>query len=185
MAAPYPDPTPWVDGLVEGRRGELVQRKHGRVIWRVGSASGVCFAKRGTGTKRRELRTEARNLVAMAAAGLPVVPLLAAGEHRRAFWLVTAAAPGIELGEALGGAIRSGDDDRRRAMLGAAAWSFRSDPMLLVPALFLYGTCYGFIMNATHELSHQSVFKTRFLNEFVLRLLCFFARCLKPFLTFS
>ena len=45
---------------------------------------------------------------------------------------------------------------------------------LLVPALFLHGTVYVFLLNATHELSHGSVFRTRFLNRFFLRLFCFF-----------
>ena len=58
--------------------------------------------------------------------------------------------------------------------LGALAWRVRGDPLILVPVLFLYGTCYAFIMNATHELSHRSVFRTRFLNELFLRLLSFF-----------
>ena len=45
---------------------------------------------------------------------------------------------------------------------------------MLVPALFLHGTVYVFLLNATHELSHGSVFRTRFLNRFFLRLFCFF-----------
>ncbi len=59
-------------------------------------------------------------------------------------------------------------------LLGTLAWRVRDAPLLLVPVLFLYGTCYAFILNATHELSHRSVFRTPVLNEFFLRLLCFF-----------
>ena len=59
-------------------------------------------------------------------------------------------------------------------ILGTVAWHVRHTPALLIPVLFLYGTCYAFILNATHELSHRSVFKTPFLNEFFLRLLSFF-----------
>lgn len=60
------------------------------------------------------------------------------------------------------------------AALGTVAWQVRDQPLLLVPTLFLYGTCFAFILNATHELSHRSVFRTPFLNEFFLRLLSFF-----------
>ena len=59
-------------------------------------------------------------------------------------------------------------------MLGAVAWRFQTTPIVLIPVLFLYGTCFAFIMNATHELSHQSVFKTKFLNGLFLRFLSFF-----------
>ena len=39
--------------------------------------------------------------------------------------------------------------------------------------LFLHGTFYSFLYNGTHELSHYSVFKTRWLNQFFLTLLSF------------
>ncbi|MAE66268.1 MAG: hypothetical protein CMJ18_18510 [Phycisphaeraceae bacterium] len=58
--------------------------------------------------------------------------------------------------------------------LGTLAWWNRHQPALLVPLLFLYGTCFAFIMNATHELSHHTVFRTRFLNRFFLALYSFF-----------
>ncbi len=60
------------------------------------------------------------------------------------------------------------------ALTASAAWSVQDRPWLLVPALFLHGTVYVFLLNATHELSHGSVFRTRFLNRFFLRLFCFF-----------
>ena len=60
------------------------------------------------------------------------------------------------------------------ALTASAAWSVQDSPWLLVPALFLHGTGYVFLLNATHELSHGSVFRTRFLNRFFLRLFCFF-----------
>ncbi|MBH07296.1 MAG: hypothetical protein CMJ20_13380 [Phycisphaeraceae bacterium] len=59
-------------------------------------------------------------------------------------------------------------------LLGTVAWQFQANLMVLLPMLFLYGTCFAFIMNATHELHHQSVFQTKFLNGFFLRLLSFF-----------
>jgi fatty acid desaturase len=60
------------------------------------------------------------------------------------------------------------------ALTASVAWSVQDRPWLLVPALFLHGTVYVFLLNATHELSHGSVFRTRFLNRFFLRLFCFF-----------
>jgi fatty acid desaturase len=54
------------------------------------------------------------------------------------------------------------------------AWLVQDRWWLLLPALFLHGTVYVFLLNATHELSHGSVFRTRVLNRFFLRLFCFF-----------
>ncbi|MBI84605.1 MAG: hypothetical protein CMJ81_15540 [Planctomycetaceae bacterium] len=48
-------------------------------------------------------------------------------------------------------------------------WSWWTLP----PLLFVYGTFYAFLLNASHELSHGTVFRTRFLNAFFLRLFCF------------
>lgn len=58
-------------------------------------------------------------------------------------------------------------------LTGAMAWQVQDRLYLLLPVLWLYGTFFVFLLNATHELSHNSVFKTRFLNEFFLRLFCF------------
>jgi fatty acid desaturase len=59
-------------------------------------------------------------------------------------------------------------------LTGMAAWHVQDRLYLLLPMLFLYGTFYVFMLNGTHELSHNSVFKTKFLNLFFLRLFCFF-----------
>ncbi len=58
-------------------------------------------------------------------------------------------------------------------LTGAVAWQVQDRLYLLLPVLWLYGTFYVFLLNATHELSHNSVFKTRFLNDIFLRLFCF------------
>ena len=39
--------------------------------------------------------------------------------------------------------------------------------------LFIHGTIYPFVLNGFHELSHGTVFKTRFLNRFFLRIFSF------------
>lgn len=58
-------------------------------------------------------------------------------------------------------------------LTGALAWKVQDRIYLLLPVLFCYGTFYVFILNATHEMCHNSVFKTRLLNAFFLRLFCF------------
>ena len=45
-------------------------------------------------------------------------------------------------------------------------------PVLLL-ILFLHGTMWAFLLNGFHELVHNSVFKTRFLNTFFLRIFSF------------
>ncbi len=45
-------------------------------------------------------------------------------------------------------------------------------PVLLL-ILFLHGTVWAFLLNGFHELCHNSVFKTRFLNVFFLRIFSF------------
>lgn len=80
----------YVDGLVEGRRGTLVQRQKDRSVWRVEEDGRVWFAKRGVTLKRRrEIRREAQNARALQSAGLGP-DVLAAGAHGNAEWLVTA-----------------------------------------------------------------------------------------------
>ena len=59
-------------------------------------------------------------------------------------------------------------------LIGTLAWQVQDRLYLLLPVLLAYGTCYIFLLNATHELSHNTVFKTRWLNDFFLRLFCFF-----------
>lgn len=86
----------WVDGLVEGRRGELVQEKSERRVWRVQDGRRVWFAKRGVGSKRGEIFREADNARALEAADFGP-PVLASGVHGGAAWIVTAAADGLPL----------------------------------------------------------------------------------------
>lgn len=46
-------------------------------------------------------------------------------------------------------------------------------PWLAFPALLLHGACCAFLINGFHELVHDSVFKTKWLNEFFLRIFSF------------
>jgi len=43
----------------------------------------------------------------------------------------------------------------------------------VVLALYVHGTCWNFLVNGFHELVHDSVFKTRWLNGFFLRIFSF------------
>lgn len=43
----------------------------------------------------------------------------------------------------------------------------------IVAIVFFHGTCWAFMINGFHELVHNSVFKTRWLNPFFLRILSF------------
>ncbi len=58
---------------------------------------------------------------------------------------------------------------------GIAAWYAAGQlPMLaLLLVLLLHGTFYSFLYNGTHELLHNTVFRTRALNVFFARLLSF------------
>lgn len=58
-------------------------------------------------------------------------------------------------------------------LTGSVAWMVQDQWYLLLPTLFLYGTFYVFLLNATHELSHNTVFRTKSLNGLFLRLFCF------------
>lgn len=51
--------------------------------------------------------------------------------------------------------------------------SFTWSPLITLALLFIHGTCFGFMPNAVHELSHGTVFKTRSLNNHFLRLCAF------------
>ena len=61
------------------------------------------------------------------------------------------------------------------AFTGAAAWLAVQAEIwwALVPVLFLHGTFYAFLLNGFHELCHRSVFRSKFLNEFFLRVFSF------------
>jgi fatty acid desaturase len=55
-----------------------------------------------------------------------------------------------------------------------AVWSVWHLPWYAaVLAFWLHGTCYAFLINGFHELVHESVFRTRWLNGFFLRILSF------------
>jgi len=47
-------------------------------------------------------------------------------------------------------------------------WTCLHRPWLAVPALLVHGACCAFLTNGFHELVHESVFKTRWLNRFFL-----------------
>ena len=51
----------------------------------------------------------------------------------------------------------------------AQHWSW----YVLAGCLLLHGTVYAFLLNAFHELCHNTVFKTRALNRFFLHLVSF------------
>ena len=60
-------------------------------------------------------------------------------------------------------------------LTGAAAmvaWK-RLPVAAFIAILFVHGTFFGFMINAFHELSHGTVFRTRWLNAFFLRLVSF------------
>ena len=58
---------------------------------------------------------------------------------------------------------------------GAFAWwtTLHSSWYWWLPAFFLHGMCYAFIINGFHELVHSSVFRTKWLNRFFLYVLSF------------
>ncbi len=118
---PFPGPGRWIDGLIDGQRGELVQRKSDRSVWRVEEEGRVWFAKQGRGPKVREVVREADWVERLDRAGVPVSQLLAAGRVDGTFWLITAEAAGRPLGEVLSDALSAGDRGRVRRALGAAA----------------------------------------------------------------
>ncbi len=61
------------------------------------------------------------------------------------------------------------------AATGALAWwaTLHLAWYWSIPAFFLHGTCYAFIINGFHELVHSSVFRTQSLNVFFLYLFSF------------
>lgn len=58
---------------------------------------------------------------------------------------------------------------------GALSWcaSEHWGWLVLAACLFLHGTVYAFLLNAFHELCHNTVFRTRALNRFFLYLVSF------------
>jgi fatty acid desaturase len=52
-------------------------------------------------------------------------------------------------------------------------WTALRHPWFAFPALLLHGACCAFLINGFHELVHDSVFRTKWLNGFFLRILSF------------
>lgn len=52
-------------------------------------------------------------------------------------------------------------------------WSCFNQPWLAVPLLFLHGFFMNFLINGFHELVHESVFKSKRLNQFFLHIYSF------------
>jgi fatty acid desaturase len=73
------------------------------------------------------------------------------------------------------GMLQTGGHLGLLALTGTAAWlaAGRLPLPVLLLILFLHGTFYAFLLNGFHELCHNSVFKTRFLNTFFLRIFSF------------
>ena len=61
------------------------------------------------------------------------------------------------------------------ALTGAAAWysAYHLPWPVTVLAVFFHGTCWNFMINGFHELVHDSVFRTRWLNAAFLRVFSF------------
>ncbi|MCC7357844.1 MAG: fatty acid desaturase [Anaerolineales bacterium] len=61
------------------------------------------------------------------------------------------------------------------ALTGGLAWYAlgRAPWWVLLLLVFVHGTCYAFLINAFHEFVHQSVFKTRALNDIFLNVVSF------------
>jgi fatty acid desaturase len=72
----------------------------------------------------------------------------------------------LQTGGYLGLLILTGSAVLYAASHGAPAWA-----VLLL--LFLHGTCFTFQINAVHELGHNTVFKTKALNAFFVRIFAF------------
>jgi fatty acid desaturase len=49
----------------------------------------------------------------------------------------------------------------------------RAPVWVVLLLIFLHGTCFAFQINAVHELGHGTVFKTRAINEFFVRIFAF------------
>ncbi len=71
------------------------------------------------------------------------------------------------------GLLQAGGHLALITLTGTVAWYFQDRPLLLITALFVHGTFYVFLLNATHELCHGTVFKSHFLNRFFLRFFSF------------
>ncbi len=57
------------------------------------------------------------------------------------------------------------------AFEGAQRWDWPWE--LVVAIVFVHGMCWNFLINGFHELIHDTVFKTRWLNGFFLRIFSF------------
>src|SRR5262245_57677708 len=61
------------------------------------------------------------------------------------------------------------------AVLGGSAWYAvgRAPWWVVLILLYLHGTCFAFLLNAFHEFVHQSVFKSKALNNFFTDVISF------------
>ncbi|MCE9635489.1 MAG: hypothetical protein K8T90_07270 [Planctomycetes bacterium] len=111
----------WVDGLAAGRTGWLAQRKREREVFGI-PAQGpeTHWAKRGWGSKRREIRCEAANARVLAEMGLGP-PVVAAGAHGDSEWIVTEDAGTECLAVSRGGITDTKARRRVLAVVAAAA----------------------------------------------------------------
>jgi fatty acid desaturase len=57
------------------------------------------------------------------------------------------------------------------AFLGAQRWHWPWE--LVVAIVYVHGMCWNFLINGFHELIHETVFRTRWLNGFFLRIFSF------------
>jgi fatty acid desaturase len=60
-------------------------------------------------------------------------------------------------------------------LTGSAAFyaAGRLPVVVVLLLIFLHGTCFAFQINAVHELGHGTVFRTKFLNAFFVRIFAF------------
>jgi fatty acid desaturase len=90
----------------------------------------------------------------------PLDPLVFKSLHRRSDWL-----GGLQTLSYLGVITLTGS-----AVLYAAG---RLPIWVVLLLVFLHGTCFSFQINAVHELGHGTVFQTKFLNAFFVRIFAF------------
>ncbi len=57
------------------------------------------------------------------------------------------------------------------AFLGAQRWNWPWEAVVAI--VFVHGMCWNFLINGFHELLHETVFRTRWLNGFFLRIFSF------------
>ena len=71
------------------------------------------------------------------------------------------------------GSLQAGGFLGLLTLTGTAAWLTRDQFYLFVPILFLHGSFWAFLGPGRHELVHNTMFNSRFLNSVFLRIYCF------------